>query len=93
MIQRDDNLLEMDARLRGTTGLPMYRRDIADYLGAHGRNRVAHTHAAEEARVVEVSPVAGRRIEVLTAFFIDEIEMQNVIPMMVQRYQEQRLGD
>jgi hypothetical protein len=37
--------------------------------------------------------VAGRRIEVLTAFFIDEIEMQNVIPMMVQRYQEQRLGD
>jgi hypothetical protein len=90
MIQRDDNLLEMDARLRGTTGLTMYRRDIADYLGAHGRNRVAHAHAAEEARVVEV---AGRRIEVLTAFFIDEIEMQNVIPMMVQRYQEQRLGD
>jgi hypothetical protein len=44
----------------------------------------------KEAGVVEV---AGPRIEVLTAFFIDEIEMQNVIPMMVQRYQEQRLGD
>jgi hypothetical protein len=26
-------------------------------------------------------------------FRIDEIEMQKVIPMMVQRYQEQRLGD
>jgi hypothetical protein len=34
-----------------------------------------------------VVDVASRRIEVLTPFFIDE--MQNVIPMMVRHYQEQ----
>jgi CRP/FNR family nitrogen fixation transcriptional regulator len=78
-----DFLLEMNARLRGTT-LPMCRRDIADYLGLTIETVSRTLTRLKEDGVVDV---ASRRIEVLTPFFIDE--MQNVIPMMVRHYQEQ----
>jgi CRP/FNR family transcriptional regulator, nitrogen fixation regulation protein len=78
-----DFLLEMNARLRGTT-LPMCRRDIADYLGLTIETVSRTLTRLKEDGVVDV---ASRRIDVLTPFFIDE--MQNVIPMMVRHDQEQ----
>jgi Mn-dependent DtxR family transcriptional regulator len=62
----------------------MCRRDIADYLGLTIETVSRTLTRLKEDGVVDV---ASRRIEVLTPFFIDE--MQNVIPMMVRHYQEQ----
>jgi CRP/FNR family transcriptional regulator, nitrogen fixation regulation protein len=62
----------------------MCRRDIADYLGLTIETVSRTLTRLKEDGVVDV---ASRRIEVLTPFFIDE--MQNVIPMMVRHDQEQ----
>jgi len=62
----------------------MCRRDIAGYLGLTIETVSRTLTRLKEDGVVDV---ASRRIEVLTPFFIDE--MQNVIPMMVRHYQEQ----
>jgi CRP-like cAMP-binding protein len=72
-----DFLLEMAARMSpsGAMGLPMTRRDIADYLGLT-LETVSRTISRLEAEgVVEV--VAARQIKVLKRFWIDE--MQNVM--------------
>jgi len=72
-----DFLLEMAARMSpsGAMGLPMTRRDIADYLGLT-LETVSRTISRLEAEgVVEV--VAARQIKVLKRFWIDE--MQNVV--------------
>jgi CRP/FNR family nitrogen fixation transcriptional regulator len=72
-----DFLLEMDARMRpsGAIGLPMLRRDIADYLGLTFET-VSRTIARLEADGA-VELIAARQIKVLTDFWIDE--MQNVM--------------
>ena len=72
-----DFLLEMDARMRpsGAIGLPMLRRDIADYLGLTFET-VSRTIARLEADGA-VELIAARQIKVLTDFWIDE--MQNVV--------------
>ena len=55
-------LLEMNARLRGTT-LPIYRRDIADYLGLTIKTVSRTLPRLKEDGVVDV---ASRRIKVLS---------------------------
>ena len=72
-----DFLLEMDARMRpsGAIGLPMLRRDIADYLGLTLETVSRKIARLEAEGVIEL--IAARQIKVLTDFWIDE--MQNVV--------------
>jgi len=72
-----DFLLEMDARMRpsGAMGLPMLRRDIADYLGLTLETVSRTISRLEMEGVVEL--VAARQIKVLADFRIDEL--QNVV--------------
>jgi hypothetical protein len=67
----------MDARMRptGAMGLPMMRRDIADYLGltVETVSRMISRLAADG-----VIKVGGKHIKVVRPFTIDE--MQNVVP-------------
>jgi len=72
-----DFLLEMDARMRpsGAIGLPMLRRDIADYLGLTLETVSRKIARLEAEGVIEL--IAARQIKVLTDFWIDE--MQNVM--------------
>ena len=72
-----DFLLEMDARMRpsGAIGLPMLRRDIADYLGLTLETVSRVISRLEAEGVLEL--IAAREIRVVTDFWIDE--MQNVV--------------
>jgi CRP/FNR family nitrogen fixation transcriptional regulator len=72
-----DFLLEMDARMHpsGAMGLPMLRRDIADYLGLTLETVSRTISRLETEGVLEL--IAARQIKVLSHFWIDE--MQNVV--------------